>query len=68
MKESLVIEAVLKVDLVLKEVTTCHKGIYSKILKIKDLFMTSQRSHVMTMWFYAFSHVFCAGLGQVFSL
>jgi len=31
-------------------------------------FMTSQRSHVMTMWFSAFSDVFCAGLGQVFSL
>ena len=30
--------------------------------------MTSQRSHVMTMWFSSFSDVFCAGLGQVFSL
>ena len=30
--------------------------------------MTSQRSHVMTMWFSAFSDVFCAGLAQVFSL
>ena len=34
MKESLVNKAVLKVDHVLEEVTTCHKGIYSKILKI----------------------------------
>jgi len=37
MKESLVNEAVLKADYVLKEVTTCHKGIYSKILKLKEL-------------------------------
>ena len=29
--------------------------------------MTSQRSHVKTMWFSAFSDVFSAGHGQVFS-
>jgi len=49
MKESLVNEVVLKADHVQKEVTTCHKGIYSKNLENLRAFMTSQRSHVMTM-------------------
>ena len=45
-----------------------HKGIYSKILEIQELLMTSQRSHVKTMWFSAFSDIFCAWHGQVLSL
>jgi len=49
MKETLVNKVVLKADHVLEEVTTCHKGIYSKNLENLRAFMTSQRSHVMTM-------------------
>jgi len=45
-----------------------HKGIYSTILEIQEVLMTSQRSHVKTMWFSAFSDVFSAGHGQVLSL
>ena len=49
MKESLVNGVVLKADHVQKEVTTSHKGIYSKNLENLRAFMSSQRSHVMTM-------------------
>jgi len=45
-----------------------HKGIYSKILEIQELLMTSQISHVKTMWFSAFYDVFSAGHGQVLYL
>ena len=45
-----------------------HKGIYSKIFEFQKALMTSQRSHVMTMWFSAFSDIFCAEQSQVLSL